>query len=132
MATTNVLHKHYHILQAIARGEQIEIRAFGNFNKWHVVENPLDYFRGDKYEFRVHKSHHLNINGFEIPAPAYEPLNINDTYWLVDIYHERAEENSWQGTEYELRWLSSGLIHLSSEAAFKHVQALLSFTKVIK
>lgn len=37
--------------------------------------------------------------------------------------------STWDGTKFDQRMLSRGVIHLTKEAAIKHAEALLSFTE---
>lgn len=71
----------------------------------------------------------ININGFEVPEPVSEPLEGGQEYWVGSIYSGRSNVLRWCNDSLDNRYLKSGLIHLTKEAAQLHIDALLSFTK---
>ena len=72
----------------------------------------------------------ININGFEVPEPAREPLEDRQDYYMPSItLLDGAEYYVWRGDEHDTRWLEKGLIHLTKEAAATHAKALLSFAQ---
>ena len=98
-----------------------------NYDEWEGLSaNPLwcdlnDYRRKPKT---------ININGFEVPKPCRENLEIGQGYWLVDPANETCYPYYWENTICELLWLRAGLVHPTKEAAELHRKALLSFTEV--
>lgn len=73
----------------------------------------------------------IKINGFDVPEPVREPLDIGTKYYCVIASHEDyAATIVWEGDVYDKRFLSRGLIHLTREAAELHAKALLSFTEL--
>jgi len=75
----------------------------------------------------------VNINGFEVPEPVRQSLNINDKYYVVRPDREcHFHRGSWDNSQAEHIWLKLGLIHRTAEAAAKHAEALLSFTRIEK
>lgn len=75
----------------------------------------------------------ININGHEVPEPVRSPLE-KDTIYYVPILHwvDKCDESRWGAHKLDLVFLKRGLIHLSEEAASKHAEALLSFTRIEK
>lgn len=77
----------------------------------------------------------ITINGFEVPEPVREPLEMGEKYWLVLIapYQHPSptlcKDYLWASDDFDRLWLERGLIHRAKEAAEKHAQALLSFTR---
>ena len=71
----------------------------------------------------------ININGFDVPEPVRKPLAYNDYYYICDLRSDRQNSVKWTDDHYDLEWLNLGVIHLTSEAAELHKQALLSFMK---
>lgn len=70
----------------------------------------------------------ININGFEVPEPHRDPLEIGQRYWLADPSNSLVEMYHWDNVACEIRCLRAGLIHITKEAAEIHRKALLSFT----
>lgn len=83
----------------------------------------------DDYEYR-RKPRTININGHEVPEPVRSLLNIDDEYYVVRPDREcHFHRGTWDNSQAEHIWLRLGLIHLKLEAAIKHAEALLSFTR---
>jgi hypothetical protein len=70
-----------------------------------------------------------NINGHAVRAPEREPLPEGTTYYVPDLLDGGAEAYRWDDDDTDSRFLRSGLIHLTEEAATAHAQALISLTK---
>lgn len=71
----------------------------------------------------------ININGFEVPEPIREPLELNTLYYIPALSAPMGYlEHSWGNTNPDWKELNLGLIHLTKEAAILHAKALLSFT----
>jgi len=70
----------------------------------------------------------ININGFEVPEPLRKRPGIG-----AMIYYARLGEQlgpiQWTGSSMDCERFSHGLVHLTKEAAQKHIDALLSFTR---
>ena len=71
----------------------------------------------------------LNINGHIVPAPEREPLPEYTEYFVPCLFDGKADNYEWVGDNVDNRFLNSGLIHLTEEAATAHSQALISLTK---
>ena len=69
------------------------------------------------------------INGHEVSEPLREAPNVGAKVYLVSL-SEKAVSNwlVWEGDDFDLRCLRSGLLHLTRDAAEQHARALLSFT----
>jgi len=73
----------------------------------------------------------ININGFEVPEPYRNRLEVNTRYWIPFITPDRlVKESMWCEDRLDNKYLSLGLIHLTEQAAIVHAKALLSFTQV--
>ena len=78
---------------------------------------------------RIQKT--VTINGFEMPCPVREPLEVGEEYWIFDpSCPDNVVEWAWGGAAYENRLLRAGMIHRTREAAMKHAEAIMSFTKL--
>lgn len=132
---------HREILQALLDGETL-VRGKTTVN---LINDCLVYDLGTTEQVPVHnlcvdipslwkiKPKTININGFEVPEPLRTKLNYAQTYYIVDLSTSRVvETDHWDDTSMDNRRLEAGLIHLTKEAAEKHREALLSFTKVKK
>ena len=67
------------------------------------------------------------INGHEVPEPCRTPLQDGTNYWIPGILIS-ATQFRWQGDDIDTSYLENGFIHLTKEAAEKHLNALKSFT----
>lgn len=73
----------------------------------------------------------ININGFDVPEPCRVPLKDGTKYYLADPLRKSIiEPYTLKNDGIHLNWLKKGLVHLTFEAAQKHVDALLSFTEI--
>lgn len=77
-------------------------------------------------EYRL-KPRTININGFEVPEPLRSVPAYGTSYFIIDL--PDVEGMTWTNVPDEYAWLKAGIIHLTREAAEKHLEALLSFTK---
>ena len=69
----------------------------------------------------------IQINGHEVPEPHRTPLQDGTYYWIPGILIS-ATRFCWQGDDIDTSYLKNGFVHLTSEAAEKHFDALKSFT----
>ena len=68
------------------------------------------------------------INGHEVPEPHRKPLEIGDLYWTLTFFIAGVSEYCWANDLNDNDALKGGFIHLTKEAAEKHLNALKSFT----
>ncbi|MGL5225803.1 MAG: hypothetical protein ACRC8Q_10865 [Aeromonas sp.] len=114
------------ILQIVKAGAQGEETQHSEINgeRRKVILKPIDAGTG----YRI-KPKTIKINGFEVPEPVREPLNIGDSFYVANILTDGKCRLKWEGHEWDMEWLENGLIHLTKDAANTHAKALLSFTK---
>lgn len=89
---------------------------------------------GDDYEYR-RKPRTININGHEVPEPVRSPLENGTIYYISYISapdDALAWDCKWRSDKYDFNYLKKGIVHLTEEAAIKHAEALLSFTRIEK
>ena len=67
------------------------------------------------------------INGHEVPEPCRTPLQVDTYYWVPDLFCGTSGYH-WQDDVEDNRYLRNGFIHLTSESAEKHYEAIKSFT----
>ena len=67
------------------------------------------------------------INGYEVPEPCRTPLQNDMYYWVPNVF-TGATRYRWHGDDKDNSCLRDGFVHLTSEAAEKHFDALKSFT----
>lgn len=77
-----------------------------------------------KYTLRK-KKRYININGTQVPEPVRDPLDRNESYYLVDISDDNMDIYTWYNTALEHIWLERGLIHRNLEDAQTHIRALI-------
>jgi len=92
-----------------------------------LADHPLWILRA---EYR-RKRKTININGYEVPEPVREPLEMCVTYFLPNLAAGPCKLY-WNNDTSDTAWLAAGLIHLTPEDADLHKKALLSFTRMIK
>lgn len=122
-------HPHADLILKYAMIAQYDAEPWLHFDikyngKWVDLQFP-PIFDSDS-EYRL-KPRTININGFEVPEPLRsvpahgKPYFIPDMIDVLDIH--------WNNHPDEYQMLKAGVIHLTREAAEKHLEALLSFTK---
>lgn len=95
--------------------------------QWIQMSSNPNWYPDIKYR---RKPKTININGFEVPEPCRTQLEDGDNYYIASpTYEGLSEEYIWRNDNCDRRWLNSGLVHLTSEAAKLHAKALLSFTQ---
>ena len=67
------------------------------------------------------------INGHEVPEPCRTPLGDGEVYWTVSLAYGKTSLH-WDNDGVDYSYLKNGFVHLTSEAAEKHFNALKSFT----
>lgn len=134
VTTNTTKHKYADILIAIANGEQIEGK--NEKDQWCVVDSNLvlyGIYSTGKVDLDIRvKPKTININGHEVPEPVKVKPEIG-TRCYYPILSNKSKYNwvsFFEGDEFDNRILDKGLMHLTAEAAQKHAEALLSFTKV--
>ena len=80
---------------------------------------------GNKYR---RKPKTILINGHEVPEPCRTPFEIGDAYWTFTFFFAGVIEVYWDGDSEDHNAFKNGFIHLTKEAAEKHLNALKSFT----
>lgn len=72
----------------------------------------------------------ISINGYEVPMPEREAPQEGTTYFFPSPQHGGGVYSyTWVNDAADNRLLAAGMVHLTEEAAQKHAQALLSFTR---
>ena len=124
-------HKYAEILRAIADGvPATEFEFLYSNNKWVRINDDNLLFNLIKSLDKIRrKPRTININGFLVPEPLRDGLEIGGVYFLADCICNEIEEYRWSGSDIALLWLPSGLLHSTKEAAELHAKALLSFTR---
>lgn len=102
--------------------KHFEVRRKGTF--WDNCDIPCGFH--ENLEYRL-KPRTININGFEVPEPLRSVPAYGTSYFIIDL--PDVEDMTWTNVPDEYQWLKAGIIHLTREAAEKHLEALLSFTK---
>jgi hypothetical protein len=84
------------------------------------------WFESVKYR---RKAQTININGHEVPEPYRGEMKIGQTYYIPRLgCGSKYDIITWDNNGHDHRYRFKGLLHLTIEAAFKHTEALLSFT----
>ena len=83
------------------------------------------------HEYR-RKTKTILINGHEVPEPCRTPLEIGDAYWTFTFFFAGVIEVYWGGDSEDHNAFKNGFIHLTKEAAEKHLNALKSFTAKVE
>lgn len=123
-------HPHAEIIMKYAEIAQYDAEPWKYFDikyngKWVDLQFPPIF---DSYsEYRL-KPRTININGFEVPEPLRHELSNGFKFYSFDLYHG-VLDLKWDSSDVCESLLKAGLIHLTREAAEKHLEALLSFTK---
>lgn len=124
-------HPYADILIAIANGEKIEYYcANGWCRAYYADALSLIAQNNPHLEFRI-KPKTIMINGHEVPEPMKEDLKNSDIYLYPSFHTEDLYEDAcWTDDPIDTHRLNNCIIHSTKEAAIKHAEALISFTKV--
>jgi len=105
----------------------VEIQLLGvESNRWWATIHP-DWREDRQYRFKPEEPKFIVVNGVNVPEPVRGELEDGCVYWLADASVTDAPLN-FKYTAHTTpmsRWLSLGLIHLTSEAAQQHIDAML-------
>lgn len=133
ITTNTTKHKYADILIAIANGEQIEGK--NEKDQWCVVDSNIvlyGIYSTGKVDLNIRvKPKTISINGHEVPEPVKVKPEIGTKYYIPSF--TRGPNYDWEtflNVAYDDAIFNKGLMHLTAEAAQKHAEALLSFTKV--
>lgn len=122
-------HPHAELIMKYAEIAQHDAEPWKYFEYYAAVGwvecSPLLAFN-ETVEYRL-KPRTININGFEVPEPLRTAPAYDTPYFIIDIPDTLSL--AWSNSHDEKIWLKKGIIHLTREAAEKHIEALLSFTK---
>ena len=97
-------------------------------NTWSELATN-DWFTQEGWIYRW-KPKTININGFEVPEPVKEPLEVMQDYYSPMFPTGNVASLVWVGNRIDMDFFNAGMIHLTKEAAIQHAKALLSFTEV--
>lgn len=106
--------------------------TYGDEEDWCDLENNPTWSENRCYRRKVVKPKTININGYEVPKPYRGSIGIGSKYYVADTTNRSdsvVPAHSWAYLNYEKDLMKKGLIHLTQEAAQKHVEALFSFTR---
>lgn len=106
--------------------------TYGDEEDWFDLENNPIWTKNSCYRRKAVKPKTININGYEVPEPYRGSIGIGSKYYVADITNgsdNKVLAHFLDNFEYEESLMKKGLIHLTQEAAQKHLQALLSFTR---
>ena len=78
-----------------------------------------------QYRFKPAEPRFIIVNGMPVPEPVREPLKDVQMYWIANTMYLEPVSEFFIDTNYQRRWLSLGLIHLTREAAQAHIDAML-------
>jgi len=93
---------------------------------------PLSAFDDESLKFRIAPKT-IKINGHEVFEPYKEELEYGTEYFYPCIsYPDGYGSFCWNGYGDNFYHLNAGIVHLTKEAAIKHAEALLSFTKEVE
>ena len=103
------------------------------WERWELSYNNLEYASLQNHptwsvdvKYR-RKPKTILINGHEVPEPCRTPLQVDTYYWVPDLFCGTSGYH-WQDDVEDNRYLRNGFIHLTSESAEKHYEAIKSFT----
>lgn len=111
------------VIAAAADGKVVQyLAADGN---WY--DGSGAFISPNKYRVKPEEPKTIKVNGFDVPEPMREAPAVTTRYYMAypagTAYYEG---DRWDGTDYDLLWLSRGLLHSTKEAAVAHAKAILS------
>lgn len=76
--------------------------------------------------FRQKKSVIVVVNEFVVPAPCKHPPDIQNTYYIPDIFApDLVTSYNWYNNHIDMLYLERGLVHLAKNDAIAHAKALI-------
>lgn len=85
-----------------------------------------------EFETRI-KPRTVTVAGVELPEPLRVAPKYNEVVWLFNPYYQAGDEGCarwlWTSSKVDKRYLESGLLHSTREAAEKWREFLLSMTR---
>jgi len=122
---------HADVIIAYAKGEAIQYRA--NEACWWMdgctEGSSINPIRESHLEWRI-KPKYIMINGYEVPEPLRVAPPIMSCVYQPGLgTRGLVLRFSWSGVDREVDLLERGILHMTTEAAKTHADALLSFTR---
>lgn len=128
-------HIHAELMMEYAKDAMETDEPWLRWEAYSTVDNDWKPFRFDhpswffETQYR-RKPKMITINGHEIPEPYRGEMRYGQFYYIPnldssDLYNTL----NWCKDACDQRVIERSLLHLSKEAAIKHAEALLSFTK---
>jgi len=121
---------------AVAEGLDPEVVQFKDMQgEWHTantLECGMPFIGWENFEtgnIRI-KPRTIVVHGVELPEPLSEAPNEGEVVWLFNPYHEAGDEGGprwvWTNKQIDVRYLESGLLHSTREAAKQWREFFLS------
>lgn len=104
--------------------------TYGDEEDWRDLENNPKWNSNYNYRRKAVKPKTININGYEVPEPLQNAPEDGTVYWypIIDNFDVSCSPY-YCHYQTDINRLKNGLVHLTQEAAQKHLEALLSFTR---
>lgn len=97
---------------------------------WYALIDHPEWDFNHNYRRKEVKPKTININGYEVPEPLQNAPEGGTMYWYPNTSDTHvAYSHYYSYYQYHVDRLVNGLVHLTQEAAQKHLDALLSFTR---
>lgn len=104
--------------------------TYGDEEDWRDLENNPKWNSNYNYRRKAVKPKTININGYEVPEPLQNAPKGGTMYWYPNTSDTHVScSHYYSGYQYHVDRLVNGLVHMTEEAAQKHLEALLSFTR---
>lgn len=110
------------VIAAAAEGKAVQYLAEdGNwYRSLGIFEYPVTY------RVKPEEPKNIRVNGFDVPEPMREaPVEGTRYYIAYPAGAAYYEGDSWDGSPYDTRWLSRGMMHSTKKAAVAHAKAML-------
>jgi len=126
------IHKWKKEIIAWLNGEKVQWAGVGCENWQDLKDKDWVAFDTRCLKFRIAPKT-ININGHEVPEPCREKLKYGTEYFYPNIgYSMSYPSDTWVDHPIDYARSINGLVHLTKEAAIKHAEALISFTREIE
>lgn len=71
----------------------------------------------------------IKVVNLEFPKPEISPPPQDTVYYYPSTFECKVSSLRWHGTSYDLFRLRYGMVHLTQDAAMKHLNVILSLTQ---
>lgn len=118
-------HKHADLIRQWIDDDSLVVQYQYRPDFWLDISSP-EWNESTEYRF---KPKTIRIGAVDVLEPCRVTPSDGTKYWIPSITREcLIDDETWDGSSFDERVLSRGLLHLTREGATQHAKALLSLS----